>query len=315
MQPIINSIDPRNLKDHPLNAKVYGDHADEKFVESCRNGITEHLHITADNVIISGHRRRQAAIRIGMAEVPVIIRTDLKDEMDIEKALLLANEYRDKTVEQRAREGKELERIEAELAKRRRAATQIKDGSPPVSTVRPNLDAPENKAKNAKNGRSDEKAAAAVGMSKDTLRKAVEVVDAIDEAEAEGDTETAEELRETLNNKSVSAAHKKAKKPQEEQPIRHVMEEQVVEPDPAQKVKEFGKPFDAIVKKIGEAIADFGRIKGTPGGDFVDSFAIQEMTTKGRNLQEVVKARRPKIHKPCEGKGCKTCNNLGYTKG
>lgn len=306
MTPIINRIDPRNLKDHPLNVKVYGDHADEKFVESCRKGIKEHLHVTPDNVVISGHRRKNAAIKIGFADVPVIVRMDLTDPLDIEEALLLANDSRDKTVEQRAREFKELERIESERAKIRKTAG-LKKGDSPVSL---NSDEREKQGKNAENGRSDAKAAAAVGMGKDAARQASEVVDAIDEAEAEGDTETAEELRETLNTKSVSAAHKKADAHKNGK-----AKPKADEPTPEQRVKELGKPFTAIVSKIGEAIADFKRLEGTQGGDFVDSLAIQEMTTKGRNLQEVVKARRPVIHKPCEGKGCKTCNGLGYVKG
>jgi hypothetical protein len=85
--------------------------------------------------------------------------------------------------------------------------------------------------------------------------------------------------------------------------------------DPAQKVKELCKPFTGLVSKIGEVIAEFERMGDKPGGEFIDSIAIQEMTTKGRNLQEVVKARRPTVHKVCAGKGCKSCNNLGYVKG
>jgi hypothetical protein len=85
--------------------------------------------------------------------------------------------------------------------------------------------------------------------------------------------------------------------------------------EPEQNVKELCKPFNGLVKKVGEVINEFGRMKDQPGGEFIDSIAIQEMKTKGGNLQEVIKARRPVIHKACEGKGCKACNNLGYVKG
>jgi ParB-like chromosome segregation protein Spo0J len=330
MKPVINSIDPRNLKNHPTNQKVYGDVADEKFVEDCRSGIVEHLHITTDNVIISGHRRRQAAIKLGMEKVPVIVRTDLTDDLDIRHALILANKHRDKTVEQRAREGKELETIEAERAKRRQSATQIKDGKPPESTVRLNLDAPENKAKTEKNGRSDEKAAAAVGMSKDTLRKAVVVVDAIDEAEAEGDIETAEELRETLNTKSVSAAHKKATKPKEEQPMRHVLEEQITEDK--QKLDPSKRPIPKGMEEIFAACKDFNAIgkmldavfaevkKFVPGNDQPrtpgwEHFRFQQFEAAIRQAKAELKFSKP--HTTCvngmhKGPDCPLCRGTQF---
>ena len=80
-------------------------------------------------------------------------------------------------------------------------------------------------------------------------------------------------------------------------------------------VKDLAKPFTGLVNKIGEVIGEFERMADKPGGEFIDSIAVQEMKTKGRNLQEVVKARRPVVHKVCEGKGCKACGNRGYMKG
>lgn len=52
--------------------------------------------------------------------------------------------------------------------------------------------------------------------SRPTAKKAIEVVKKIDELEQAGEMEAAEELRETLNEKSVSAAHRKAKQPEPE---------------------------------------------------------------------------------------------------
>lgn len=75
------------------------------------------------------------------------------------------------------------------------------------------------------------------------------------------------------------------------------------------------KPFTSLVRKQGEIVAEFERMADQPGGEFIDSIAIQEMKTKGRNVQEVIKARKPVPHKACEGKGCKACKNLGYVKG
>ena len=78
--------------------------------------------------------------------------------------------------------------------------------------MRPNSDAPlkpDENGQNAESGRSDDKAAAAVGIGRDTARKSAEVVEAIDAAESAGDTKRADELRDSLNNESVHAAHKK----------------------------------------------------------------------------------------------------------
>jgi hypothetical protein len=52
-----------------------------------------------------------------------------------------------------------------------------------------------------------DEAAAAVGISRPTAEKAIAVVQKIDEAQATGDQGRAQVLRETLNEKSVGAAH------------------------------------------------------------------------------------------------------------
>lgn len=74
--------------------------------------------MTLDNVIISGHRRWNAALSLGVKEVPVIT-LDLTDELDIEEAVLVSNKQRQKANEQIAREFEELKRIEEERAKGR----------------------------------------------------------------------------------------------------------------------------------------------------------------------------------------------------
>lgn len=92
------------------------------------------------------------------------------------------------------------------------------------------------------------------------------------------------------------------------------MTKSISPPTHEQRIKELRRPFNGWVKKIGEIINEFERLAGEPGGEFVDSIAVQEIKTKARNVQEVIKARRPQLHKPCEGKGCETCNNLGYQR-
>lgn len=197
---------PESLKNHPINATIYGSIPDPEYVASVKeHGVTEPLLITKDNVVISGHRRRQAAIMCGIKEVPVVVLHEVTDPLLIERRLILANRHRDKTTEQRAREFENLKRIEAALAEQRQKA-----GKKPQTDLVPNLAQGQEQPK-AKVGKARSLAAEAVGMKPTTAEKAVEVVHAIDEAEAKGETERAEELRQTLNEKSVSAAVAKVK--------------------------------------------------------------------------------------------------------
>jgi ParB-like chromosome segregation protein Spo0J len=200
---------PSKLTNHPLNASIYGDKPDDEFVELVReNGIDQPIRILTSNIVISGHRRLQAAIAIGMKEVPVIVDHVLSDasKLAIEKSLIVANKQRDKTTEQRAREFDALERIEKALAKKRqRNAGGVKQHSGEALKV--NL--PEALDTPKKTGQAREIAAAEVGWSGRTAKAASDVVSEIDKAEESGDTERAEDLRETLNTKSVRAAKKK----------------------------------------------------------------------------------------------------------
>src|SRR6185295_15594228 len=98
-KPIITyeSRNPFKLKNHPLNSEIYGDTADDEFVKSCERGIEVPLLILGDDRIVSGHRRMQAARKLKMAEVPVIVRRDLVDPLDIEWAFIISNKTRPKT--------------------------------------------------------------------------------------------------------------------------------------------------------------------------------------------------------------------------
>lgn len=196
MKRIQNTLDPNNLKNHLLNIELYGDKPDQEFVELVReNGVTEPIMVTQDNVIISGHRRNQAAKMCGLKEVPVSI-VDLKDELAIKKLLVISNKQREKTKEVIAREYKILKEIEREQAEKR-----MKTGK-----TDPMVNLPQGQEK----GSSRDIAAAKVGMSGKTAEDAAAVVDEIDRREELGDTEGAAELREELNTGSVSSAARKA---------------------------------------------------------------------------------------------------------
>lgn len=202
------------LKNHRLNAQVFGEISsskeDTEFVASIKSrGILQPLIVTADFTVISGHRRRQGAGRAGLLEVPCIVRRDLVDQADIDRAWFDANRNREMTIEQKARWFKVLEKIESDKAEKRQ------------KTGKSDL------ASNLTQGRKLEAstvAAKEVGMSRNTAKAAAAVVDVIDKKEKAGDTETAEKLRQTLNTKSVRAARKEADrvsgKPEPEKPAK-----------------------------------------------------------------------------------------------
>lgn len=196
MKRILSKRTPEDLKNHLLNIEIYGDKPDKEFVKLIEeNGITEPIVVNHDDVIISGHRRNQAAKILGLKEVPVYV-VNLDDPLEVEKLLIISNKQREKSNEIKAREFKKLKRIEEKLA-----AKRMKSGKAPDPVV--------NLTQGQKSLKSRDIAAEKVGMSGSTAEAAAEVVDKIDELEAEGETEQANELRETLN-KSVSGAKKKA---------------------------------------------------------------------------------------------------------
>lgn len=185
---------PTDLTPHPLNDEIYGDGADTDLIESIRTkGILNPLLITHDNRIISGHRRWEAAISIGLDAVPVVV-FGSTDDLDIEEALIEANRQRIKTGEQIGREYKHLKRIISARDSRQGARTDLGTSSKHLPEVQP----------------PTVKAASVIGVSRPTADRAERVVDAIDTLENEGDTASADHLRRTLNN-SINGAYKEAK--------------------------------------------------------------------------------------------------------
>ncbi len=111
------------LKPHELNSKIYKDTFDEDFLSDIKeHGILTPLIITDNNVIISGHRRYEAAKALNFSDIPVIV-SDLTDDLDIQAAVIRANKQRIKTNEQMGREYKILLEIEKEKANRRQATS------------------------------------------------------------------------------------------------------------------------------------------------------------------------------------------------
>lgn len=200
--------------DHPVNSAIYGDNFDDALVESIKqtDGVIEPIHVIKHDggsfVCLSGHRRRQATAIAGFETIAAMV---YRGEMtDAEQVIHVveANRKREKTVEQKARETDKLAEALATVAAER------KKRKPVENSVGKNV-SPQN-SKLHEDGKAIVQAAKETGIgSRPTAEKAIEVVHAIDELKAKGKAEEAAELAETLNTKSVKAAHEKAtgKKP------------------------------------------------------------------------------------------------------
>ncbi len=192
------------LRNHPLNASVFGEldpkrsDDDKGFAESvAEHGVLEPIILAeikkGHRVIISGHRRRQAAARAGFKDIPALVH-DIDDPLEIDREWFEANRQREMTTEHRARWYMKRKEIESAAAEKR-----MKLGKSGQVDPRANLP----------RGRTNDIAAEDAGMSRRTAEAAAEVVREIDAAESNGDTTRANDLRDTLNSGSVSAASRK----------------------------------------------------------------------------------------------------------
>lgn len=184
---ILKHLDPIKLRPHPISQQIYQDSPSDELRASVReSGVISPLVVAADErTVVSGRRRRSAAIEAASKTVPCIVRLDLTDDLDIRQAVLEANVHNEKTTEQRAREYAERQSILQKLAERRKKA---------------GVSAGEAK------GRTKEVAAEAVGMSVPTADKALAVIAKADQLVKDGKSEEAEAIIETLNEESVAAA-------------------------------------------------------------------------------------------------------------
>ena len=195
-----------SLKSHPLNQQIYGDSDPDDDMKTSiqQNGILTPLLISDDDRILSGHRRYACAEELDIKAVPVIV-TLLKNELDIEEAVINANIQRQKTKEQIAREYMKLKEIEREKAKQRQAEA---GGNRKSDESKKSLT--QNSAEAVSKGESRKKASSKLGISHDTGEKAAKVVLMADDLKKAGKMEEARSLLNTLNNKSVNKAHKEA---------------------------------------------------------------------------------------------------------
>jgi ParB-like chromosome segregation protein Spo0J len=180
------------LRPHPLNESIYADGADEKLIQSIREvGIIQQLIIDDENRIISGHRRWQAARALKIRKVPVQVMR-LENELDIEVALIEANQQRVKTNEQRAREAAEIYRIEQAKA-RERQINANPGGTLPAKS-------PEGV------GDARDLAGRRIGIGGKKVEQSVQVIEVIDRLINDAEHDAAENIRTELNKYSVSRA-------------------------------------------------------------------------------------------------------------
>jgi N6-adenosine-specific RNA methylase IME4 len=115
------TCDPRQLKPHPQNLTIYGDEDVAELAASiAASGYIEPLLVTTNFIVVSGHRRLKAVLSLGLDEVPIRMKT-YPSENEVLEELLLANQYREKTPEQKGREARVWTGVLAEKAKQRMA--------------------------------------------------------------------------------------------------------------------------------------------------------------------------------------------------
>lgn len=207
------------LHPHPNNPGIYGDTADQTLIDAIRqSNYVARLLVTTGGTIIAGHRRWDAATRLGMAAVPVEV-SPLTDDLDILEVLITDNIGRVKTHEQFMKEAAGLMEIETERARRRQLATLRQGATIPVGPAAgPTGDAAETvdaaspvSKDDGIVGRAAVKVADALGVGKSKVKQATAINHAIRRLNDEGRTDEAASLRASLNDTSVNAAYALAK--------------------------------------------------------------------------------------------------------
>lgn len=303
VKQIYKYVNPKNLKKHPLSIEIYGDKRNDDILESIRKvGIETAIVITEDNVIVSGHTRNQCAKILDFKEVPVVIRRDLKDELDIQEAIIESNQQREKSTEVKAREFQRLKEIEAEKAKERIVEGGRKGGK---------SKGPVNLPEASESGDSRDKAAEKVGMSGKTAEKASEVVEQIDQLKADGKDAEAEQLKDALD-KSVSKAHSMLQKPDEDKsPVVDGLKKTV--PDNLESVFSDVSFFDDKVRELQKINREVKDQSNAESGGFV---RVQDIEASLQNAISAIKFAKPFTECPtCKRKlkkTCKNCKGSGY---
>lgn len=120
MNYVVNRVRLEKLTRHPLSIKLYGYELEPKFLASVKQyGIICPIQVTQDLTIVDGHRRYQAACKVGIKEAYMIVRLDLDDELSIQEALIECNRHRNRSDEVKHHEAQVLSSIKQERIRER----------------------------------------------------------------------------------------------------------------------------------------------------------------------------------------------------
>ncbi len=202
------------LTPHPRNEEIYGVNEDvSALVEKIRkSGVVTTLIITDDNVIISGNRRWKSCKQLVVegdkrfCSVNCEVKTFDSEEDELEY-LVICNDTREKTKEQKAREAQMLLEVEKIRAKKRMSL----GGQGGISS---NIDYEEGVAEppHLNVGKTRDVVAKKLHMrSGREVDRAVRTVNKIDELQEQGRSEDSQLIKNTLNNTSASTAEELAK--------------------------------------------------------------------------------------------------------
>lgn len=202
--------DPQHLSRHALHIAIYGQESISALIENIRDvGIQTPLLITQDHRIISGYRRWQAAINLGLPTVPVQI-SSLTEEDDIAKMLILSNkDNRERTAQQKAKEVQQLKALNKGRNPvkndEKTECLQNEDISPEHKTNEdPHITIPSHDRD------WTQKVGEQLGISPSKAYRLDYTATAIDQLTANGKTQEAEAVRVALN-KSEYAGYQKAR--------------------------------------------------------------------------------------------------------
>jgi ParB-like chromosome segregation protein Spo0J len=282
--------DPFEMTAHEVNQSIYRDAPDEQFLESVKSlGILEPIlgmrPVGGEHgiIVLSGHRRMNAARMLGIEKVPVILH-DVDSDDEAVRILILSNRQRDKTNEQMAREYTLLKEVEERLA-----GLRMTSGGESEDET----------------GKAKVIAAKSIGMDYRTAEKALLVVEAMDEAEEVGDTAKLEDLRSKLN-RSIAKGHKAVVRDRAgvvdglKNPVPKEMED----------VFNAARSFRGMIYKVGEVKASVRVLSEASGGELLP---LREIEADCNNVSQALAAAAPWAVCPiCKGGECNDCDHLGW---
>lgn len=221
-QSEIKYINPCRLIAHVELIRIYGNCDKEvnlhKDIE--KNGIIVPLVVskrTSENIVVSGNRRLQAALWLGIESVPVVFYKFSSEEAE-KHFILSANQERPKTKYTLLLEGKEWEKLEKEAAAVRRKKGLEQRWNKSIndfdnydyypSTLLPNnrsasCDAHQSKKKKQ---RATDRVGERIGMSASSYERAKPIVEKCEKLREQGKDSEATVLKEYLETSGINAA-------------------------------------------------------------------------------------------------------------